>query len=267
MKSSNPVLARIGAATQQQPRYQAYPGHGYDASTGVMYEPRVAQPVTSDVMTIDDVVIKTVSLLGATVLSAAVTFGLLPDALLRPAWIGGAILGLILGLIISFAGLTNPPLLFTYALVEGVFLGAVSRFYETFYDGIVLQAVIATLGTFFAMAALYKARIIRATPRFMKVVIGMALGLMAVMLVNLLITLFTGSATILRDGGPIAIIFSLVCITVAALMFVVSFRQIEDGVAARLPRKYGWLSAFGILVEIVWLYLEMLRFISYFSED
>ncbi|MBT8227056.1 MAG: Bax inhibitor-1/YccA family protein [Dactylosporangium sp.] len=263
MKTSNPVLTRIGA-TAQQPHYQ---GHSYETPIRGQYQPQVAWPGDADVMTIDDVVIKTVSLIGATVLSAALTFALMPDALLGAAWISAAIIGLVLGLAISFAQLTNPVLMFAYAVVEGVLLGAVSKFYESFYDGIVIQAVVATMGTFFVMAALYKMRVIRATPGFMRVVIGLMGGLFVVMLINFAITLFTGSPTILRDGGPIAIGFSLICITVAALMFVVSFRQIEDGVAARLPRKYGWLGAFGILVELVWLYLEMLRFISYFSED
>jgi uncharacterized YccA/Bax inhibitor family protein len=158
-------------------------------------------------------------------------------------------------------------ILFTYAIVEGVLLGAVSKAYESLYDGIVMQAVIATLGTFLVMTVLYKSRIIRATPRFMKVVIGMAAGLAVVMLINFVISIVTGSPTPLRDGSPLAIGFSVVCIIVASLMLVVSFRQIEDGVQAGLPRKYGWLGAFGILVELVWLYLEFLRLLSYFSED
>jgi uncharacterized YccA/Bax inhibitor family protein len=101
----------------------------------------------------------------------------------------------------------------------------------------------------------------------MKIVIGAAVGLGVVMLVNFVISLFSGSAGPLRDGGPLAIGFSLICIVVAALMFVVSFAQIEEGVRAGLPRKYGWLGAFGILVELIWLYLEFLRLISYFQDE
>lgn len=277
VKSSNPVLARIGAASRQ-PRFQGQGygapnqgfggyGQGYGPAPVAGYEPKLTQVGAADVMTVDDVAMKTIGVVGATVAAAALTWALVPDSLLGAAWLGGAVLGLIVGLIISFAQIANPALIFTYAVVEGVFLGAVSKFYESFYDGIVLQAVIATLGTFLAMAALYKAKVIRATPRFMRVVIGFALGLTVVMLVNFVVTLFTNSPTVLRDGGPIAILFSLVCIVVAALMFVVNFKMIEDGVAAGLPRKYGWLSAFGILVELIWIYIEFLRLISYFSED
>jgi uncharacterized YccA/Bax inhibitor family protein len=182
-------------------------------------------------------------------------------------WIAAMLVGLVLGLIISFKQITNPAILFSYAIIEGIFLGAVSKAFEARYNGIVVQAVIGTLGVFLIMAILYKTKIIRATPKFMKIVIGIAAGLGVIMLVNLAISLFTGSAGPLRDGGPIAIIFSLVCITVAALMFVICFQQIEDGVAAGLPRKYGWLSAFALLVELVWLYLEILRLLSYFNED
>ncbi|GAA1359312.1 Bax inhibitor-1/YccA family protein [Catellatospora chokoriensis] len=271
MKSSNPVLGRITAAAQQ-PTYSvpggqpySYGGQTYQQPAGYGY-PETVQS-TRDVMTIDDVVVKTVSLIGAAVAAAAATWILVPTQALAVTWIAAMLVGLVLGLVISFAQITNPVILFAYALVEGVFLGAVSKAFETRWNGIVLQAVIATLGVFFIMAALYRARIIRATPKFMKVVIGAAAGLAVVMLVNFGISLFTGSAGPLRDGGTIAIIFSLICIVVAALMFVISFQQIEDGIAAGLPRKYGWLGAFGILVELVWLYLEILRLISYFQED
>ncbi|GHJ43069.1 membrane protein [Catellatospora sp. TT07R-123] len=274
MKSSNPVLGRITAAAQQPtytvaggpaPTY-SYAGRTYQQpDAGYGYPETVQAP--RDVMTIDDVVVKTVSLIGAAAAAAAATWILVPPPAMGVVWIAAMLIGLVLGLVISFAQVTNPAVLFAYAIVEGVFLGAVSKAFETRWNGIVAQAVIATLGVFLVMAALYKARIVRATPKFMKVVIGAAAGLGVVMLINLVISLFTGSAGPLRDGGGIAIVFSLVCIVVAALMFVVTFQQIEDGIAAGLPRKYGWLGAFGILVELVWLYLEILRLISYFQED
>lgn len=272
MRSSNPVLGQISSVSHQ-PRYTvaggpagySYGGHGQQP---VYQQPVREQVMTGrDVMTIDDVVVKTVSLLGATVLAAAVTWMIVPPPAMYATWIAAMLIGLVLGLVISFAQVTNPFVLFAYALVEGVFLGAVSKAFESRWNGIVVQAVIATLGVFLLMAILYKSRVIRATPKFMKIVIGAAAGLGVVMLVNFGISLFTGSAGPLRDGGPIAIIFSLICIVVAALMFVVSFAQIEEGVAAGLPRKYGWLGAFGILVELIWLYLEFLRLISYFQDE
>ncbi|GIF98502.1 Bax inhibitor-1/YccA family protein [Catellatospora citrea] len=266
MKSSNPVLSRISAAAQQ-PRYTV-PGQGapagYPAGGGY---PEVVQSGHVDRMTIDDVVVKTVTLLATTAALAAITWITVPLEITRPLLYASMFLGVIVGLVISFAQVTNAAVIVGYAVIEGVFLGLISRAFEHAFEGIVLQAVIATLSVFLAMAALYKMKIIRATPKFMKIVIGAAAGLGVVMLVNFVIYLITDSVGPLRDGGPLAIGFSLVCIVVAALMFVVNFKQIEDGIAAGLPRKYGWLGAFGILVELVWLYLEILRLISYFSED
>ncbi len=256
------MLGRLGAVAHQ-PAYSVPGGPAVDYD----YQSGPVQVGTRDVMTVDDVVVKTVTLIGATVLSAAITWVFVPDTAIFATWMVAMVVGLVLGLVISFAQITNPVILISYAIIEGVFLGAVSKVYEARWDGIVMQAVIATLGVFLLMAILYKARIIRATPTFMKVVIALAVGLGLVMLVNFLIWAISGESTPLRDGSPIAIGFSIICIIVAALMFVVNFKQIEDGVRAGLPRKYGWLGAFGILVELVWMYLEMLRLISYFSED
>ncbi|GAA2379384.1 membrane protein [Catellatospora methionotrophica] len=266
MKSSNPVLNRISAAAQQ-PRYTV-PGQGVPAGhpAGGGY-PEVVQSGHVDRMTIDDVVVKTVTLIALTAFSAAVAAFVVPWSVLSPVWYTSMFVGVVIGLVISFAQITNPVVICSYAVVEGVFLGVVSKLFNRIFDGIVVQAVIATLAVFLIMAALYKFKVVRATPMFMKVVIGAAAGLGVIILVNFVLSMITGSAGPLRDGGVIAIGFSLICIVVAALMFVVNFKQIEDGIAAGLPRKYGWLGAFGILVELIWLYLEFLRLISYFSED
>lgn len=266
VKSSNPVLGRIGA---QRPVYTVPggpPGMEYQTYPGVQPSPVQAQ-YGQDTMSIDDVVVKTVTLLGLTTLFAAITWAVIPLTALYPTWIAAMLVGIVLGLVISLAGVTNPLIICGYAVIEGVFLGAVSKAFENAFAGIVPQAVIATLAVFGLMTVLYKSRVIRATPRFMKVVIGIAGGLGVLMFVNLIWFFVSGEASPLRNGGPLAIGFSLVCIVVAALMFVVSFRQIEDGVAAGLPRRFGWLSAFGLLVELVWMYLEFLRLLSYFMDE
>ncbi|MCW3814614.1 Bax inhibitor-1/YccA family protein [Micromonospora sp. DR5-3] len=278
MKTSNPVLARLGQAAereraagyaqpgpygqpgypqQYQPHPQQYPtpGYGYPAA-----------PPTVTPMTLDDVVVKTVMLLGLLGVSAAAAWVLVPDALVGVAWIGAALVGLVLGMIISFSRMANPALVVAYSIVEGVFVGMVSKAFESLYNGIVLQAVVATFGVFFLMAALYKARVIRATPKFTRIMIAVIGGLFAVMLINLVLALF-GVNTGLRDSGPLGIGFSLVCIVVASLSFVLNFAQIEDGVRMGLPQRYAWTAAFGIVVGLVWLYLEVLRLLSYFQGD
>ncbi|GIJ28599.1 membrane protein [Micromonospora qiuiae] len=276
MKTSNPVLARLGQAAEReraagyaptgpygQPGYpQQYPPQaGYPGAPGFPSAPPAVTP-----MSIDDVVVKTVTLLAIVGVAAAAAWVLVPDALLGVAWIGAAVVGLVLGMIISFSRMANPALVVAYAVVEGVLVGAISKFFESLYDGIVLQAVTATFGVFFVMAMLYKARVIRATPKFVKGMIAVMAGLFAVMLINLVLAMF-GVNTGLRDGSPLAIGFSIVCIVVAALSFVLSFKEVEDGVRMGLPQRYSWVAAFGILVSLIWLYIELLRLLSYFQGE
>jgi uncharacterized YccA/Bax inhibitor family protein len=274
VKTSNPVLSRLGQAAERE-RSAGYapggpngpaagqPGYGqpYPTAAGYPAAPPAVQP-----MTVDDVVVKTVTLLGITGVSAAAAWVLVPDALLGPAWIGAAVVGLVLGLIISFSRMANPALVIAYAVVEGAFVGLISKFFESLYDGIVLQAVTATFGVFFVMAMLYKARVIRATPKFVKGMIAVMAGLFAVMLINFVLAMF-GVNTGLRDGSPLAIGFSIVCIVVASLSFILSFNEVEEGVRMGLPQRYSWTAAFGILVSLIWLYIEMLRLLSYFQGD
>ncbi|HEX2771997.1 MAG TPA: Bax inhibitor-1/YccA family protein [Micromonosporaceae bacterium] len=286
MKTSNPVLTRLGRAAERertagyapagpsgQPGYgpsgygqPAYGQPGYGQQPYPTAEGYPAAPPTVQPMTVDDVVVKTITLLAILGASAAAAWVLVPDALLVPAWIGAALLGLVLGLVISFSRMANPALVVTYAVIEGVFVGLASKVFETLYSGIVLQAVVATFGVFFLMAILYKARAIRATPRFIRGVIAAMVGLLAVILINFVLALF-GINTGLRDGSPLAIGFSLVVIVVAALSFILSFHEVEEGVRMGLPQRYSWLAAFGILVSLVWLYLEILRLLSYFQGD
>ncbi|GAA4597721.1 putative YccA/Bax inhibitor family protein [Actinoplanes octamycinicus] len=292
MKTSNPVLSRLGQAAERertagygphgpaghagygQPGYGA-PGYGQPAYGQPAYgqpyptaDGYAAAPPSVQPMTIDDVVVKTVTLLGITGISAVAAWNLIPTSLTGVAWIGAAMVGIVLGMVISFMRMANPALVITYAVVEGVFVGMVSKAFESIlgYDGIILQAVVATFGVFFLMAALYRARVIRATPKFQRIMISVMAGLFGVMLINFVLYLF-GVNTGLRDNGPLGYIFSLVCIVVASLSFILNFNEIEEGVRAGLPRRYSWTAAFGILVGLVWLYIEILRLLSYLQGD
>ncbi|MEU4558935.1 Bax inhibitor-1/YccA family protein [Actinoplanes sp. NPDC023936] len=279
MKTSNPVLSRLGQAAEReraagygqapgQPGY-GQPGYGQPAY-GAPYPTATggypASPPAVRPMTVDDVVVKTVTLLGITGISAVAAWNLIPASATGAAWIGAALVGLVLGLVISFMRVANPALVVTYAVVEGVFVGMVSKFFESFYSGIVMQAVVATFGVFFLMAVLYRARVIRATPKFTRAIISIMAGLFAVMLINFVLALF-GVNTGLRDNGAIGIIFSLVCIVVASLSFILNFNEVEEGVRMGLPQRYSWTAAFGILVGLIWLYLEVLRLLSFLQGD
>jgi uncharacterized YccA/Bax inhibitor family protein len=255
--------ARERAAASAQPEVFGQPAPTYPTDGGV----RDAAPPSVRPMTVDDVVVRTIGLLALVVVAAGAVWTLVPIENALGLALPAAMVGLVLGLVISFARVTNPFVIGAYAVVEGVFVGAVSHAFNEMFPGIVMQAVIATLGVFLLMAFLYKSGTIRATPRFVRFMVGALVGCAAVILINLVITLFTGSATILRDGGPIAIIVSLVFIVVAALSFILSFHEVEEGARLGLPQRYAWACAFGILVSLVWLYLEVLRLLSYFSSE
>jgi uncharacterized YccA/Bax inhibitor family protein len=268
VRTTNPVLTRLTADAQReraaaavQPQVFGQPAQTYPTVEGAA-PPRVRP------MTVDDVVVRTVGLVALVVAAAGAIWLTTEPADGLAFALPAMLVGLVLGLVIAFARVTNPLVISLYAVVMGVFLGAVSQWFNTvFGDGIVMQAVIATLGVFLLMGLLYKSRVIRATPKFVKFMIAALVGCAAVILINLVITLVTGSATILRDGGPISIIVSLVFIVVASLSFILSFHEVEEGVRLGLPQRYAWACAFGILVSLIWLYLEVLRLLSYFSGE
>lgn len=267
MRSSNPVLTRLRPETQagQQP-YGQPAGYGY----GSPYEtvPTQAPSVpTSERITLDDVVVRTVTLLAITGLSGvASAFMVYNDPnLLGGFWMGGMIVALILGLVISFSSITNPALMIAYAVAAGVFLGAVSALFNAVYAGIVLQAIIATFTIFFTMAALYKARVVRNSPKFTKVMIGSGIAVLVVILVRFALDAFAGGS-VLSDGGMLSIGISLALIVWGALTFVLDFDLAEQAIAQGAPKVLAWRIGFGILVGLVWLYIEILRLLSYLRE-
>jgi uncharacterized YccA/Bax inhibitor family protein len=278
VRSSNPVLGKL---TQRAGRHtgwrrsQVLQGQSVGAGYGAGYTDEAEQsyggyapsnPAETQPMTVDDVVVRTVSLLSLTGITAALAWLILPDdALVTGVALGGAvIIGLVLGLVISFKQITNPYVIGGYAVVEGVLVGVVSRWYAAYYgNGIVLQAVVGTFGVFLAMAALYKLKVLRATPTFVKWVTGALFGFLALAVLNLVISMFNGDGLGLRSGGTMGILFSLFAIGLAAMTFIIDFAVVEEGVAAGVERRYSWYCAFGILVGLVWLYLEILRLLGY----
>ncbi len=273
MKSSNPVLnswvAGAGRGQTMAPPYAGYGAPGY-AYPNVQYPPMAPPRVTT--MTLDDVVIRTVGLLALLGISGAAAWILIPETnALNLALFGSMITGLVLGLVISFARITNPVVIGAYAVAEGVFLGIVSKFYETLFNGIVLQAVVGTFAVFAGMAVLYKFRVLRATPLFTKVVLGALIGAVGLMLVNLLFAVFGADLGIFgnpTDGQTelLPILVSLALVVIAALTFVLDFAAVEEGVRAGAPQKYAWYASFGIVVGLVFLYLQLLRLLSLLRE-
>ena len=265
MRSSNPVLTRLTPETQRGTPAQS--GYGTPAGYGAPppYESQITTAV-ADRMTIDDVVVRTVTLLGLLGLAGVATATLLRDVL-GPAILISGIAGLVIALVVIFKRVISPPLIVTYAVVEGVFVGGISTIFNEIWPGIVVQAVVATFGVFAVMAALYKFRVIRATPRFTKGLLAALGGVLVLIVGNLIISLFTGEQTPLRQGGAIGIGFSILVIVVAALTFILDFDLIEKSINQGAPKQVAWLCAFGLVVGLIWLYLEILRLLSYLRGD
>ncbi|MCU1690725.1 MAG: hypothetical protein JWN61_2901 [Pseudonocardiales bacterium] len=218
-------------------------------------------------MTLDDVVVRTAMLLGTLLMVGAATWILTPDT---GAWglvIVALIAGLGLGLYISFTGKANAVTTLIYAGLQGVVLGAISRAFEQQWPGIVVQAITGTVMVAVGVLVVYKTGAIRVTPKFTRIVIAATFGLVGLMLVNLVAMLFTSDGLGLRSGGPLAIGFSLVCIVIAALNLVLDFDMIEQGIRHGADEKFAWYASFGILVTLVWLYLEILRLLGYLRSD
>lgn len=151
-----------------------------------------------------------------------------------------------------------------YALAQGFFVGAISKAYESFQNGIVVQAVGATVATFAVMLVLHKTRIIKVTDRFRRIIVGATMGVMVLYLASFVINLFTDGNSIgfLRDATPLGIGFSVFVCILAAFNLSLDFDFIERGSNSGLPKHFEWYGAFGLLVTVVWLYLEILRLIA-----
>ncbi len=270
MPSSNPAFSRGfgGAGNGQQYAGWGQPQqYGYGAPT--QYDPYAApSPYTASTtryMTMDDVVTKTGISFLVTVLAAAGVWALPGQA----AWglaLPAILVAFVLGLVIAFKQIANPAATLAYGALYGVALGAVSEAFNTIYPGIVMQAVIGTFGVFAGMLVVYKTGAIRVTPKFTRWLLGAMIGVLVLMLANLVAGLF-GVNLGLRDGGGLAIVFSLVVIGVAALSLLLDFDMADEAIRRGAPAKFAWYIAFGLLVTVVWLYLEILRLLSYFQED
>jgi len=149
-----------------------------------------------------------------------------------------------------------------YAIVEGAVLGAISAMYNIQFDGIVLQAVLATLSVFAVMLFLYATRLIRVTKRFRMIIIGAMLGIMVMYLFTFIATLFGADVAFWNEPSPLGIGISVLIVGVASFNLMLNFDLIETGVVAKAPRYMEWYGAFGLMIALVWLYLEILRLLA-----
>lgn len=273
--SSNPVFGRIDQNIRKggyagfgtgpaAPRPGAAGYAGPTMSPGdlqQMYDRPSAGPLDTRRLTLDDVLIKTLSLFAIVLAVGAASWWAvdIKPALALPLWLAGMFSTLVLGFVIVLRRTVHVPLILLYAALEGVFVGSISKVFENAWGGVVGQAVVATLATFAGMFIGWKVGVVKVTNRSRRI-FGMAvIGYLVFALVNL------GAAFLhVGDGwGFVGTQFGwVICIIgvgLAAYSLAIDFDTIDRAVAAQLPERYSWLMAHGLIVSLVWLYIEFLR--------
>ncbi|MFT4258218.1 Bax inhibitor-1/YccA family membrane protein [Microbacterium sp.] len=289
------------AFQQQDPRNVAtYPGTpqgaqaasfqhaSVDAAVNAQLEGMYAAPpagaIETDRMSVEDTVWKTAGLFGILLVTAAIGWVFTLGGVAAPErdpysdyapsllpWIVGAFGGFVLAMIISFTSRkkVRPALIFAYAAFEGLFIGGISAFFEVLWPGIVTQATIATLAVVGVTLALFASGKIRASKKATKIFMIAMFGYLAFSLINVIL-MWTGVVSdgfglhsqVKIAGIPLGLIIGVLVVIMAAYSLVLDFDQVQQGVRNGAPRKYGWLGAFGIMVTVVWLYVEILRIIA-----
>ncbi len=179
------------------------------------------------------------------------------------AW-GGLIVGFGLTILLHFKPMLAKVIAPIYAVAEGIFVGAISRGYENYQDGIVVQAVGVTLAVVAVMLLLYRTGVIKVTNRFRKIVTAATMGVMVFYGISMLVRLFAGadSVSFLSSPSLLGIGFSVLVAGLAAFNLALDFDFIERGAKEQLDKNFEWYAAFGLLVTVIWLYLEILRLLS-----
>ena len=229
------------------------------------YSLPAATPGQTGRMTVEDTVVKTI-LSFAILIAAAVVGWTLADPIVM---IVGLIGGLVLGLVNVFKKTPSPALIVSYAVLQGLFVGSISMIYNTMWDGIVTQAVVGTIAVIGITLFLFLSGRFRSSARMTKIVTVAIIGYLVYSVVNLLliVTGVTGEATFGLSsmsimGVPLGVVIGLVVVFLAAYSLVLDFESIKLGAERGVPAVYAWQGAFGILVTVVWLYLEILRMLA-----
>ncbi|WP_448719912.1 Bax inhibitor-1/YccA family protein [Microbacterium natoriense] len=260
---------------------------GIDATVNAQLEGMYAAPpagaIETDRMSVEDTVWKTAGLFGIMLVTAAIAWVFTLGGVAAPErdpynqfapnmlpWIVGGLGAFVLAMVVSFTSRkkVRPALIFTYAVFEGLFIGGISAFFEVLWPGIVMQATLATVSVVAVTLALFASGKIRASAKMTKIFMIAMGGYLVFSLLNVVL-MWTGvnqnAFGLLSDkvaGIPLGLIIGVLVVFMAAYSLVMDFDQIQQGVRNGAPRKYGWLGAFGIMVTVVWLYVEILRMIA-----
>ena len=268
-----------------QTRYSPPPAESMTAAAAAetaniegLYSAPSAGAVQTDRMTVEDTVFKTLGLFAVLVVTAVVgwiwTMSSVtvanPSPNIAPMLIGGLV-GFVLAMVATFKKKPSVPIFIAYAAFEGLFIGGISAFFEFIYPGIVVQATLATLSVVGVTLALFASGKIRASKRATKIFMIAMVGYLVFSLINVGLMLFNvplagGAFGLLSDvklfGIPLGVIIGVFVVIMAAYSLVLDFDQIQRGVRNGAPRVYGWVGAFGIMVTVVWLYVEILRILA-----
>lgn len=274
-----PPAQQAGAQTQ----YAAASHAAVDAAANAQLEGMFAAPPASSIetgrMTVEDTVFKTLGLFAVLLVTTVVgwVWTLSPVTAANPVptmmpWILGAVGGFVLAMVVSFTSRKKirPALIFTYAAFEGLFIGGISAFFEFIYPGIVMQAALATLAVVGVTLALFASGKVRASAKATKVFMVAMIGYLVFSLLNVVLMwtnvlpsdMMFGMHSAKIMGIPLGLIIGVLVVIMAAYSLVLDFDQVQQGVRNGAPRQYGWLGAFGIMVTVVWLYVEILRILA-----
>jgi len=255
MKSSNPVL---GKAFNQPSNMQV-------DQLEQSYNAPAASSIRTGRMTIEDVVAKTGFLFAILVVVGALAWS---ANLGQGALLIGFLGAFGIAMAISFSKSIKPGLVIAYAGLEGLALGTLSHFYESLYPGIVSQAVIGTIAAFAGVLFMYRSGRVRATPQFTRAVMGAAIGYFILGFVSIIASFFgVGKGYGFYGVSGLGLLLAVAGVALASFFLVLDFDQIEKGVAAGVPEKESWRASFGLMVTIVWIYLEVLRLLSILRND
>ena len=276
MQSSNPVLTRYEKTDKS--------GFAYDEGVSAYSQAATAGAAGADTnaafqqitaaggarLTINDVIIKTMAVFAITVVFAFAGWNLV-DSQPWILWVG-MLGGLALGFVNALKKVPSPPLIMLYAVFQGLMLGAISNWYNAFaegqsYEGIVVQAVIATMTTFGVMLVLYITGIIKVTKRFVSILIVAAVSYIVLGIGSLIWAMFGGGGGWGIYGTGFGLIVAVFGVLVAAFFLMLDFEAISQGIKLGVPERESWRMAFGLLMTLIWLYLEILRLLAIFSRN
>ena len=225
---------------------------------------RELAPEGAKSMTYGGVIVRALFLLMLTAIAATVGWNVAGDVGPRSGlWF---FLGYLLLIALTFAAAANPRLAaiagIFYALLMGVWMGSISRIYDAYYEGIVLQAILASLATFVACLLLYAFRLVRVTGRFVRILVIGLVGLLFLYTTAFFFSLFGIDLHFWTNPTPVGIGVSVLICVLAAMSLIADFAVIETGVRGGAPREWAWYCAYGLLSSLVWLYLEILRLLA-----